>query len=99
MRLDLIWWPINNVHTAAVRSPSLNAGGIMLIGVRDAAVVFVFELVVFAVRIGIAPLPERLDKLVALFVVRELHESFALFVADDPAHVFVEPLAVLAAQL
>ena len=47
----------------------------MLVGVGDTAIVLFFELVFFGIRGGIAALPEGFDELVALFVVRKLHEG------------------------
>jgi len=61
--------------------------------------VLFFELVLFGVGRGIAALPEGLDELVALLVVRELHEGGFLFVGDNPAHVLVQPLPICLAQL
>ena len=66
----------------------------MLVGVCDAPVVLFLEFVLHRVRRGIAALPEGLDEIVALFVVGELPEGGALFVGDNPAHVFVQPLFV-----
>src|SRR5690242_13090157 len=70
----------------------------MLVRVFDSTIVLVFKLVVFAVGIGIATVPERFDKLLTLFFVGELFEGLALLVGNDPAHVFVQPLAVLRAH-
>src|SRR5439155_23266248 len=99
MRLDLIRRAKGNVHAAAVGLPSGDAGGEMLVGISDAAVVLFFVFVLFGVGGGIAAQPELLDELVALFVVGELHEGRALFIGDDVAHVLVEPLLVSLLQL
>ncbi len=99
MGIDFIGRPKHDVHVAAVGLPSGDAGGEVLVGVGDAAVVFFLKLVFFGVGGGIAALPEGLNELVALFVVGELHERGFFFVADDPANIFVEPLAVGFAQL
>ena len=70
----------------------------MLIGISNALVVLFFIFVFFGVRGRIAALPEGFDKVVALFIVRELPEGGALFVGDDVNDVFVEPLLVRLAQ-
>jgi hypothetical protein len=89
MRFDLVWRSKDNVNPSTVGLPSWDAGGVMLICIRYTPVVLVFELVVFAVRVGIPSLPERFDELFALLLVRELHEGFTLIVRDNPAYVFV----------
>src|SRR5208282_830700 len=71
----------------------------VLVGIGNAPVMLFFKLVLFGVGRGIAALPESLDELVALFVVRELHEGGFLFVGDNPAHVLVQPLPISLAQL
>src|SRR5271169_3465849 len=99
MGLNLIRRTEDNVDPAAVALPTRDAGRVVLVGIGDAPVVLFFKLVLFSVGCGIATLPESLDELVALFVVRELHEGGFLFVGDDPAHVLVQPLAISLAQL
>ena len=66
----------------------------MLVRVFNAAIVFVLEFIIFAIRIRIAPLPESLDVLVALFIIGELHERLAFIISDDPAHILIEPFLV-----
>ena len=56
---------------AAVGLPAGLAGGKVLVGVGDAAVVLFAEFVVRRVGIGVAAQPELLDEGVALFVVAE----------------------------
>ena len=56
------------------------------------------ELVLGGPRCGVAPRPECLDELIALFVVGELLACLALLVRDDPANVLVQPLLVGLAQ-
>ena len=68
MRLDFIRRAVDDVDAAAIRLPSGNAGGETLVGVGDAAVVLFLELVFLGVGRGIAPQPELLDELLALFV-------------------------------
>ena len=68
MRLDLVRRSVRDVDAAAVGLPAGNAGGVMLVGVGDAAVVLFLELVLDGVRRGIAAQPELLDELLALFV-------------------------------
>ena len=71
----------------------------MFVRILDPAIVFVLEFVIFAIRIWIPPVPKRLNELFPLFLVRELHERLALFVADDPAHILVQPLLIRVAKL
>src|SRR5581483_7468500 len=71
----------------------------MLVCILDTAIVLVFEGVVFAVGIGVAALPECLDELITLLIVRELHERLALIIGDDPAYVLVKPGFVFALEL
>src|SRR6185312_90987 len=81
-----------DVYAPAVRPPSGNARCIVIVGIGDTAVVFVFEFVLGRIRGGIAALPEGLNKMVALFVVRELHEGLFFLVSNNVGHVFVHPL-------
>src|ERR1019366_7652369 len=99
MGLDLIRRPKHNVSPAAVGLPTGNSGRVVLVGICYTPVVLFFELVLFCIWRGIAALPEGLDELVALFVVRELHEGGSFLVGDNPAHVLVQPLLVSLAQL
>src|SRR5262249_4907844 len=97
MRLNLIRRTEDDVYPATVGHPPRHAGWEVLVRVLDPAVVFIFERVVFAVWIGIAAVPECLDKFFPLLFVRELHESLALIVGNDPANVLVEPPLVVRA--
>src|SRR5208283_6023867 len=97
--VNLIRRSKHDVHPAAVGLPAGDAGGIMLVGICDAPVMLFFKFVLVGVGSGVAALPERLDELVALFVVGELHEGATFVVGNDPAHVLVQPLAVCLAQL
>src|SRR5712692_5068905 len=99
MRFNFIRRAIHDVDLAAISLPAGNAGGEMLVGVRDATVVLVFKFVFCSIRGWIAALPESFDELLALFLVRELFESCALFVRDNPAHILVQPFLVLLTQL
>ena len=99
MGLDLVGRPKHDVHPAAVGLPTRDAGRVVLVGICDTPVVLFFKLVLFGVRRGIAALPESFNELVALFVVRELHEGGFFFVGDNPAHVLVQPLLIRLAQL
>src|SRR5207245_5353198 len=98
MGLNLIRRSEGDVHVPAISLPPVNACCKMLVGIGDPAVVFFLEFVVFTVRIRITTLPEGLDKLFALFFVRELHKSLALIITDNPAHIFIQPLLVLVIQ-
>src|SRR5580765_5165446 len=97
MRFDFIRWSDDDVDAAAIRFPSRNAGGKMFVGVGDAAVVLVLKFVFGGVRSRITALPERLDEVLAFFVVRQLLERRPLLVGDDPGNVLVEPHFIAAA--
>jgi len=71
----------------------------MLVGVGYPAVMLFLGGIIGRIGIGVAPLPELLDKLFALFVRLQLHKGTALFIRDDIYHVFVEPLLIRARQL
>ena len=94
MRLDLIGRAPHDVNAAAIRPPSGNAGREPLVGVGDPAVVLFLEFVFDRVRSGIAPLPERFDKLLALFVGLQLQEGRALFIGDDVGNFLFQPLLI-----
>src|SRR6516164_4475463 len=96
MGFDLIGRAVHDVHAPAVRLPSRDAGGEVLVRIGNAPVVLFLKFVFDGVGSGIPALPEGLDELVALFVIRELLEGGAFFVGDDPADVLVEPLFVRA---
>src|SRR5215475_13987071 len=98
MGLNLIRWSVHDINAATIRHPSRHAGREVLVRVLDPAIMLVLKRIVFAVRVGITTVPERLDKLLALLFVGELHESFSLVVRNDPTHVFVEPFLVIRAQ-
>src|SRR5208283_1184083 len=97
--VDLIRRAKHDVNPAAVGLPPRDAGGEVLVGISDAPVVLFFKLVLVGVGRGIAALPEGLDELVALLVVRKLHEGGSFFVRDNPAYVLVQPLPIGLAQL
>src|ERR1700756_2106822 len=99
MGFDFVGLAEDDVDAAAISSPAGNTCREMLGGVGDALVVLFFEFVFFGVRRGIATLPEGLNKVVALFVVRELLKGGSLFIRDDVGDVLVQPLFVGLAQL
>ena len=66
----------------------------MLVGVSNAAVVFLFEFVFGAAGIRIAALPEILDKCLALIVGGKFLKSGALLVGDDVRDFFAQPLLI-----
>ena len=68
MSIDFIGRSPHDVDLAAVRLPARYARSKMLVGVGDPAVVFFFKGVLRRIRVGIAPLPEGLDELLALLV-------------------------------
>ena len=68
VRFALVRLAIHDPDAAAISFPAGNAGSEVLVGISDALVVFLFELVFVGVRIGIAPAPEFFDKALALVV-------------------------------
>ena len=87
--------PPHDVDPAAVGFPPGQSCGKMLVGVRDAAIMLFLERVLGRIGIGIAPLPEGLDELLAFFVGLEVKKGVALFGGYDVNDVFVEPSLVL----
>ena len=61
----------------------------MFIRVSDALVVFLFELVLIRVGIGIATAPKFLDESFSFVVRRQFLKSLTLFVRDDVSDVLV----------
>ena len=94
MGFDLIGRAPHDVHPPAIRPPPGNARGEALIGVGDPAVVLFLEFVFDGVRRGIAPLPERLDELLALFIGLQLQERRALFIGNDVRDFLFQPFLI-----
>src|SRR5208282_3246772 len=94
MGVNFVGLAVHDVNPPAIGLPPRNSRGKVLVGICDARVVLFFVLVLFGIRGGIAALPESLDKVVALFVVRKLLESGSLFVGDDPDYVLIQPLLI-----
>src|ERR1700690_1295418 len=67
----------------------------MLVGVGDPSIILFFEGILSRIGVWIAPLPELLDELFALFVGLKMDESAAFFRGNDVNHVFVQPLLIL----
>src|SRR5581483_315707 len=88
-----------NIDTPAIRFPARNTGGVMLVGIRDAAIVLFFKLVLFGVGGWIAAQPELLDEVLAFFIGVQVRKSFAFLVGDDVGDVLVKPLLVGRFQL
>src|ERR1700680_3569269 len=98
MGIDFIGLAEDDVHASAIGFPPRDACREVLVGVGDSLVVLFLIFVLFGVGRGIAALPEGLDKVVAFLVVRELPESCAFLVGDDPDYVLVQPFLVGLAQ-
>src|SRR5579862_1210904 len=94
MRFELIWRAPDDVGTSTIRSPSRNSRGKPFVGIGNAPVMLFLELVFYCVGSWVAALPERFDKLLSLFVRRELQERGPLFVADDVGNFLFEPFLV-----
>src|SRR2546426_12279523 len=71
----------------------------MLVRVSNPSVVLFLKLVFGAAGVGIAPLPELLDELFALFVRTQLLERTPLLVSDDIGDFLLEPLLIGALHL
>src|ERR1022692_1736762 len=99
VRLDFVGRPVNDVNASAIRLPAGDSRSVMVVGVSDAPVVLFLELVLFGVRSGVAPQPELLDELFALFVRGEAMEGGLLLIGDDVDDVFVQPFLVWGFQL
>ena len=99
MRLDFVGRAIHDVNPPAVRLPTRDTSGVVLVRVGDTAIMLFLEFVLGSIRSGIAACPECLNELIAFLVVGELLECRTLFVRDDPTDVLVQPLLVGLAQL
>ncbi len=97
--IDVVRLAVCNVDVAAVRHPSRLARSEVLVRIRDAGVDLVAILVVRRVGARVAPLPEVLDELVPLLIVREMLERLRLGVGNDPPHILLQPGLVDAVQL
>src|SRR6266850_6285132 len=84
----------HDVHAPAISFPTGNSRSVMLIGIGDATIVFLFEIVVGKIGIIAAAKPKLLDELLALFIGVELQESTPLFRRNYVDHILVEPLLV-----
>src|SRR5882762_866876 len=84
----------HDVHAAAIGFPTRNSRCKVLIGISDATVVFLFEIVVWKIGIIAAAKPKLLDELLTFFIGVELQESAPLFRRDDVDHILVEPLLI-----
>src|SRR3954462_879988 len=94
MTFDFIRLAVDDVDAAAVGLPAGNAGGVVLVRVGDAFVVFLAIFIFIGVRIRIAPAPEFFDEPFAFFVGFEFLERLPLFIGDDVGDVLVEPVLV-----
>ena len=81
------------------RLPSRLARRKVVVGVLNAPIVLFAELVLGGIRIGVAPLPEVLNKRFALLIVAQAQKSFALIVADDVGNFLVQPGLIRTLQL
>ena len=95
MRFDRVRLAEGDVDVPAVGLPARLAGGKVLVGIGDAAVVLFAEFVFRRVGIGIAAQPELLDEGFALLVVAQVLERLPLLVGDDVGDVLVEPRLVM----
>src|SRR5262249_16449576 len=99
VRLDFVGRAPHDVHAAAVSLPAGNSGSVMFVGVSDAPVVLLFEIVVGQIRVTAAAQPELLDELLALFGGFVLQESSSLVRGNDVRNVLGQPLLVGVVQL
>ena len=94
MRLNAVRLAVSDIHVPAVGLPTRLAGGKMLVGVGNPPVILFPVFVLRGIGVGVAPLPELLDEVVPLFIVRQTLEGLQLLVGDDPAHILINPLLV-----
>ena len=71
----------------------------MLIGIGNAGVVLLAELIVRGLRVRVATKPEVLDELLTLLVVLQAFERLHFLVRDDPDDVLVQPFLPWAVTL
>src|SRR5579864_128505 len=83
--------PVKNVNAATIALVSSDSSREVLVRVRQSAIVLFLELVAGKTRIWIAPLPELFDKFVPPLVGLQPFKLGSFRVADQVAHVFVEP--------
>jgi len=74
------------------RSSAGDAGREVLVGIGDAPIVLFLVFVLIRCRGWDRDAARRLNELVALFIVGELHEVDRSSVGDDPAHVLIQPI-------
>src|SRR5882762_3067406 len=84
----------HDVHAAAIGFPAGNSRCKVLIGISDATVVFLFEIVVGKIGIIATAKPKLLNELLALFIGVELQESAPLLGRNDVDHILVKPLLI-----
>ena len=86
----------HDVETSPVGAPAGPSGvaAVELVGVGDPGVVLLPVLVLRGGRVGIAPLPERLDEGVPEVLPLEAQEGLAFGLRDDVDDLFLEPGAM-----
>src|SRR5262245_11298392 len=94
MRFLFVRRPILNVDTAAIGLPPRKARAEVLVGVRDAAVMLLFGLILLRPGRGIAPQPELLDELLPFLIRGEIFEGGPLVVLNDVGDILSQPFAV-----
>src|SRR5262245_14719597 len=94
MRFDLIGLAEHNVDAPAISLPPRDTASVFLVWISDSLIIFLAILVYISIGIGIAPEPELLDELFALFIRLENIERLAFFIIDDPTNIFINPAFV-----
>ncbi len=92
MGVDGVRLAESDIDVAAVRFPARLAGRKVLIGILDAGIVLVAELVVGRLGVRVAPKPKVFDELLTLFVILQGFEGLHFLVTDDPDNVLIQPL-------
>src|SRR2546423_8367591 len=82
MRLKLVGLAVHDIDAASVGLPSRNAGSVVLVGIGYTLVILLAVLVLVRVRVWIAPAPEKLYEVLALFVCGQLFEGGALLIRN-----------------
>src|SRR5271170_2440112 len=94
MRVDFVGRAVHDVDPSPVTLPARDSRSEMFVRIGDAPVVFFLVFVFFRVGSGVAALPEGFDKVIALFVIRELLKGGSFLVGDNPDYVLVQPLLI-----
>src|SRR6185503_11347013 len=94
MGLSPVRLAIHDPNPASIGFPAGNTRGKMLIGVGYSLVIFLFELVLISIWIGIAAPPKLLNEPLPFVIRRQLLKSLSLFVRDYVSNILVQPILI-----